>query len=391
MPPYVQRQNTLAFNKKTKRKKATSLLQHVLLAAVLPFLFLLTTGFQPVSPIDPIQLKAEPLPFTPKEFYLAEVLDERSTTKAVALLITGNTKSTTPQGIDLQGGGLAAVKAYIAESLPRNPSLRPIQMRLKEYQVTETPGANGKIDGRVSISASFEVQREGQMLHLFEYKSGARYSRPAAQLGVVEPTLRKVLSESLRYLDLWVNQEAPHNEKLARNLKVTFSDYTRNTEEDTLFYDVNRPLQWSDFKGGSPRGGFAASIFPFISNDIHAVVKNGTIYVDIQIKTYMVRSLSRSRADARNAYGLNHEQRHFDLVKLVTEHYKQRIRKAKLTLADYDSMIKYQYLEELWELDALQKKYDTETNHGLNATAQTRWNQKIEEELASLGLRKPSL
>lgn len=41
-------------------------------------------------------------------------------------------------------------------------------------------------------------------------------------------------------------------------------------------------------------------------------------------------------------------------------------------------MIKYQYLEELWELDAVQKIYGQETDHGLNASAQARWNQQID-------------
>ncbi|MGV3539237.1 MAG: hypothetical protein ACO1OQ_05465 [Rufibacter sp.] len=353
------------------------------------FFFTGASAPPPLS-IAPIALVPEQLPISPKEFYIADIIDERANTKAVAhLLASSVAPATATQPVDFEGGGLVAIKNYIKEGLPANRTLRPIIVRLKEYQVVETPGANGMIEGKATISVAFEVKREGQVLHLLNYASGAKYSRPAKHTAVVGTSLRKTLAQSLLYLNTWIDREASTNEKLARSIKVQFIDYTQNAEDDTVFYDVNRPLQWADFQGGTPRkGAYAASIFPFISNDIHATIENSVIQVTITVKPYMIKSLSRVRPDAKTDYGLNHEQRHFDILKLVTEHYKQRIRNLKLTLADYDSQIKYQYLEELWELDTLQTKYDGETNHGINSAAQAHWNQKIDEELKALGLKK---
>ncbi|WP_207435681.1 hypothetical protein [Sabulibacter ruber] len=345
---------------------------------------------QPAAKMDPLVLKSEQLPFQTREFYISDVIDERPNAKGVGLLVpTPSTGSSTPQTVDFQGGSVPAIKKYIKESFSHNPKLRPIVMRLKEYQVTEKQTSGSRVEGQMQISAGFEVQREGKRIHLFDYRSGARYARTIGSQSVVEPTLRKMLSESLRYLTTWVDKEAPYNEKLAREIKVYFEDYVRNQDDDTVFYDPKRPLTWNDFQGGSRiSGSYAASVFPGLSNDIHATVKDGVIHVRVSTKPYILRNLSKVLPNARNEYALNHEQRHFDIVKLVSEHYKQRIRPEKLTLEDYESIIKYQYLEALWEMDRLQKQYDGETGHGMNHGAQERWNKKIDDELRALKVKQ---
>ncbi|MFC6997700.1 hypothetical protein [Rufibacter roseus] len=353
-----------------------------LLAGCLSFTFL-QRSISNTSP-SPIALATDKLDFTPNEFYIADVRDERPNTKAIAFLVPTTPPGATPQAVDLEGGTANSIRKYIRASLAHNTQLRPVVMRLKEFKVTETMSLKGRVEGKMEYVVAFEVKREGQLLHLFEYKSGARYDRPAGQAAALEPTLRQAIAESLRYLHRWMALEVKHNEKLAREIKVTFEDFTQNNEPDTLFYDPNRPLNWSDFKGGPVTSGkFAAFIFPGLSSESYAVVKNGVIHVKVTLRVYTLRQLSKVRADSKTAYVLNHEQRHFDIVKLVAEHYKQRVQPQKLTLQDYDSMIKYQYLEALWELDQLQKQYDEETHHGLNHTAQERWNRKIQDELQS--------
>ncbi|MBC3541324.1 hypothetical protein ACFSC6_14910 [Rufibacter sediminis] len=355
----------------------------------IPLSLVMSGAGQPVSQQEPLVLKSEQLPFQTKEFYIADVIDERQNPKAIGLLVTSVTPAAVTKTVDLQGGSVTAIKKYIKESFSHNPAARPVIMRLKEYQVTEKAAAGGRVEGQIQISAAFEVQREGKKLHLFNYKSGARYARPVTNATAVEPTLRKTLSESLRYLTGWIDQEAAHNEKLARKIQVHFEDYKQHQDDDTLFYDPDRPLNWSDFQGGSRISqNYAASIFPGLSNDIESTVENGVIQVRVFTKPYILRSLSKVLPDARTEYTLNHEQRHFDILKLVSEHYKQRLRPEKLTLEDYESIIKYQYLEALWEMDRLQKQYDGETNHGLNRMAQEKWNQKIDQELRALNVKR---
>lgn len=352
--------------------------------------FLLAGAGTPASKPEPIVLQKETLPFTAKEFHIADIVDERPNKKAVAFLLpSSSSPATTAQPIDLKDGAVTGMKNYVRQSLKQNQALRPIIIRVKEYQLRESPAEKGRVAGQAKITLAFEVKREGKYLHLLDYTASAGYVRPLAMPpSMVEPMLRRLLAGSLRYLTTWVNQEAPGNEKLAHSIKVHFEGYQQSMDDDTMFYDPKRPLTWADFQGGSRLSkGYAASVFPGISNEIQASVEDGVLQIRIISKPYMLRNLSKALPQAKDDYTLNHEQRHFDIVKLVSEHYKQRITPEKLTLEDYESQIKYQYLEVLWELDKLQKQYDQETDHGLNHAAQARWNQKIDTELQSLKVK----
>jgi hypothetical protein len=341
---------------------------------------------QPVTKTQAIQLKPEPMPFTAKEYYIASVADERKDRKAVAYLLTipGSTKLlSAPQPVDLEGGGFPAIRQYITKSLPQNKKLRPVTVRLKECLVTESPADNGRIAGTVAMHMAFEWEREGEPVQLIEYKGGAQYNRSVTQQAAVERVLRQSIVSAVRYFDTWINKEADGNEKLAKAIKVTFTDYTENTENDTVFYSPGRPLIWDDFRDKPRVGRFAASVFPSFSYEGQSKVSNGIIHVNLAMKVYVLKNASWVRDNARDAYGLNHEQRHFDIVKLVAERFKKKIQPDSLTLEDYNSIIQYQYLESFREMNRLQEQYDGETGHGLNHAAQQKWNQWIDAELRS--------
>ncbi|WP_230471219.1 hypothetical protein [Hymenobacter jejuensis] len=360
------------------------------LASLVPGALLLT-GSQTAVKVSTIVLKPDPQPFTPQEFFISDVVDERANRAAVAFLLTAPTGAalpTTPQPVDLQGGGQAAIRQFVQQSLKRNAALRPVTMRIKECQVTETPATKGYVEGRVALTLAFDWKRDGKTIHLTDYRGAARYIRPVGQLAVVEPTLRQTLVESLKYLNTWMNNQAQFNEKLARGIRISFTDYTQNTEDDTLFYTPQRPLTWDDFRATPRVGPYAASVFPSFAYTGRTKINNGVIQVNLTLKAFVVRSSSWVKASAKDAYSLNHEQRHFDLVKLVAEHFKQHVQTDSLTIEDYNSIIPYQYLRAFQEMNRVQEQYDNETSHGLNQAVQESWNQRIEAELQGFSVKK---
>jgi hypothetical protein len=184
-----------------------------------------------------------------------------------------------------------------------------------------------------------------------------------------------------------MNREAGRTEKLATGLRVTFEDFTANNDPDTLFYNPNRPLRWEDFRA-QPKGGvYAAAVFTNFAYEGESKVVNGIIQLHLKLKVFVVRDASWVRA-GRDAYGLNHEQRHFDIVKLVTEKFKKQVQPENLTVTDYNSQIQMQFLDSWREMTARQDLYDTQTRHGLDQAAQERWNQQIDRELLSFGAKK---
>ncbi|RDC64934.1 hypothetical protein [Adhaeribacter pallidiroseus] len=348
---------------------------------------------QPTVKVTPITLRTEPLKFTPKEFYIAEVVDDRTDKKAVTYLIPPPTSSTAPltataQPADLQGGGLQAIQDFIKQSWPQNSKLRPLIIRLKECQVLETTNGKGRVEGRVRIAMAFEYRRAGKPVHLVEYRGGARYGRPTGSLTVVEPTLRQALIAGLSYINTWMNQEAGKNEKLATGIQVNFTDYVRNAEDDTVFYAPNRPLNWNDFTA-TPRGTrYAALVFPGFAYQGGSEVVNGVIQLNLTVKVYVIRSSSWVKPIARDPYSLNHEQRHFDIVKIVAERFKRKIQPDSLTLEDYNSIVQYKFIESYREMNRLQEKYDSETGHGTNHGAQEAWNSRLAADLRKYGIKE---
>jgi len=357
-------------------------------------LFLLSS-FQTNKPIlakpEPLRLRTESIFFTPQEFYIADVVDARKERKAVAFLqIPSNTPAqpSALQPVDFEGGGLTAVKQFINKGLPRNTQLRPIIVRLKTCEVNETMVGKDRVEGKITVAMDFAIQGNGKTLHTLEYKGGGRYLRPLRDLGITEPTLRRSLTDALVYLNTWMNREADKSEKLATAVKIIFKDYSLNHDPDTVFYSPNRPLTWNDFRAQPQPGQYAAAVLPGFAFTGDKEIHNGIIYLTILVKVYMVRDGSWVRAGTKDAFGLNHEQRHFDLVKIVAERFKKTLSDQKLTVEDYSNTISAQYFETLREISRVQKQYDDESRHGLDVVAQQRWNSQIEEELQSFITKK---
>ncbi|GAB3813675.1 hypothetical protein [Pontibacter rugosus] len=356
-------------------------------ALILAATILLSATFA-VPDNTPLVLKSESLPFTPKEFFIADVVDERADRKTVAHLIphpaAGSAPSTTAQPVDLQGGGLNSLKQFISKGLHQDTKLRPITIRLKEMSIREMPAEQGRVEGKAVVAMEFELEREGEQVKLTAYKGGVRYIRSAKQGDVAEPALRQSLVEALKYLNTWMNKEAATNEKLASATKVNFVDYVAAIAHDTVFYAAERPLKWADFTGRpSKPSSFAASIFPSFSYEGQSEVINGVVHINLLVKTYMLPSSSWVKAGHLDAYALNHEQKHFDIVKLIAERFKKKITPEILSVADYNSIIQYHYIESFREMNQLQEQYDAETRHGLNQVAQEEWNRRIASELAA--------
>jgi hypothetical protein len=263
-----------------------------------------------------------------------------------------------------------------------------VVIRLKEMKVTEKPGEGGRVSGEIAVVMGFELKRDGETVPLLQYKGGGRYERPASRNDVVEPALRKSLGDALAYLNTWMDKEANSNPKLAKGIKVTFTDYNGRSNQDTVFYNPAKPLRWEDFQATPTKASrFSATVFPSFAYEGESNVINGIIHLNLNMKVYVLTESSWVKPDARDAYGLNHEQRHFDIVKLVAERFKQKIKPNDLSVEDYNSIIQYHFIESYREMNQLQDQYDAETRHGVDKIAQELWNQRLEKELKAMGIK----
>jgi len=101
------------------------------------------------------------------------------------------------------------------------------------------------------------------------------------------------------------------------------------------------------------------------------------------MRVFLPKSAAWVKPEGRTSNALNHEQRHFDIVKVVALHFKQALTDMKLPVDNYDGYINVQYLDSYREMNQLQDQYDAETTHGTNQYYQQEWNRKIDGWLKS--------
>ncbi|HEY8930870.1 MAG TPA: hypothetical protein VIM55_16815 [Mucilaginibacter sp.] len=342
--------------------------------------------------INTIILQDEHLTITPKVYYISKITDERTGKSPIASLVAAPaTKGASPKTYttDLQNGAISSVKHFIEHNLPRNTTLRPLVISLKQISIKENALTGNRVEGHVNIFFSFGIDRgeDLDVLPLASYNGSAVYNRDITQTQNIEPTLRRVLVNGLSYLDTWMNQQAGTNIKLAHAVMVSFSDYDDKAEGDSIYYSSKRPLTWADFQSKIPASRYEAEVFPTLGYDEHAEVIKGVVNLHIAVKACLPKSAAWAKPGAQTSYTLNHEQRHFDIVKIAAEHFKQKIRARKLPPENYDGPINEAYLNAYREMNDLQKQYDTETAHGTNTAEQQKWNEKIDRELKELGVK----
>ena len=352
------------------------------------FIILFSNFFRSVQQSGRIILHDEHLNIAPKEFYIANVIDDRDDRRTIAWLLPVNADGQAKTySVDFQGG-FADLKRFIENSLPQNTALHPVIIHFKKFRVMETVTQNGLAEGKAELVMSFDLQQGDQAKHLLDYNGNANYTRSPGPPQDIEPTLRKMLGSSLAYFNTWINKQAGGDDRLAKSVKVYFSDYSEKTEGDSIYYSVNRPLTWDDFKGRISNSRYAAEVSPTIGFNERADVKDGIIRLNMEIKVCLPKSACWVKDGVRgDAYTLNHEQRHFDLAKIAAMHFIQKIKAEDLPVGNYDGFINVDYLDAYRQMDTLQKKYDDETTHGLDHFAQGRWNEKIDKELKELGVK----
>jgi hypothetical protein len=332
-----------------------------------------------------VTLHDEKFSFTPHEFYIADVADARADHNSVASLIDNKDMAHSPVKVDLKEGAVVSIKNFLYRNLHRDTALRPVMLTIKEFKITETTLPGGRVSGHLAVAFSFALQLSYGTVHLVDYNGGIRYNRPDSQPADIETILRHGIEDGLSYFNTWIDGHVNSNVLLAKGVKVRFTDYSETPEGDTIYYAVNRPLTWADFKEKPRESRFEAEVFTSIGYIEKAEVTKGIININLAMKVELAKSDCWVRG-VGDAYMLNHEQRHFDIEKLVSEHFKQKILAMTLPVDNFDGPINVEYLETLREATAMQKKYDADTRHGQDQQAQERWNEKIDKELRSLGL-----
>ncbi len=330
---------------------------------------------------EPIPLKTEKVLTGNWDYYIANVIDARPPGQVFANLwyrdVSGKMKS---YPSDLSGGSKIALSNFMINGLPRNTEGRPLTIRILECMIREN-NESTHFSGQVTLKVQFELEKDWGTQPLTTYSMNLKYTRSINNLEYIEPALREVIGNSLKYIRNWMKRESVTNILLAKGLDLSFRNY-HEQDMDTVYYQKGRLLSFNDFQAKPPQNnGFQAAIFPSFGYEMHRELRGGIIQVQIILKVYMVKSASWALPMIKSTYSLNHEQRHFDLVKLISERFKAKLLSEKLNPDNYEGIVSFEYHEFYREMNRLQQRYDQETNHGINRAKQDEWNRWIDAQL----------
>lgn len=161
---------------------------------------------------------------------------------------------------------------------------------------------------------------------------------------------------------------------------VSLQKKCSDEKKNIVIWDKTKKISWEDFKGAKPYN---------LKSDAEISVQLSLEYLvnerleNYDVICYMIKD--KSWSEDTSAYGLQHEQTHFD----IGEIFARKLRKAILsykkpinrqTVGKLDSM--YYYYRAL--LDEEQDLYDRETSHSRDIHEQKKWNTVVAKKLDSL-------
>ncbi len=165
-------------------------------------------------------------------------------------------------------------------------------------------------------------------------------------------------------------------------LFLCISGFLFSQEEETIPWNTDRKLQWSDFKGSYFKTEWAAATTATgIRYTFSTREQNGQQFLEIEVKCEFFPQKSWYRPELCDGVILSHEQLHFDIAELHTRKFRKRLAEFQFT-DNVKEEVRGIYKRMLRELTIFQNKYDRETDFSKDLQQQLQWNNSIAKELA---------
>ncbi len=318
---------------------------------------------------------------TPKdtEYQVFEALDHR-VQRVVAIGEVFN-RSAQKSTVSINGDLEQVATRFYTEITNPKDSAQLIQIRIFELELKESFNREDRLyQGDVQLALGFYVKGSGEPEHLLDYLGASQYRRSDFRMDKLEDVIIKLFQNSLDYFDSWYTAQSLKSRPLAKSIRLEILEENKASTGNKVLYDPERPLGWKDFKARpSVISKNNATIFTSFSLQGVSQMDSGLVVQTLEISVYMLpyQSWVKNQSD----YGLNHEQRHFDLVRIVADRLIFKLKSMDLNLDFYQARINEAYLDAYREMNKLQEFYDKQTQNGINITEQEKWNLQIDQAL----------
>lgn len=165
-------------------------------------------------------------------------------------------------------------------------------------------------------------------------------------------------------------------------INIVWTEKTKLDAKNTIYYNTNKKLVWSDFKGNpaepEPIAAVTSSGFGYDAS-MHAI--NGKGAISVNIYCYFNKPNSWVRKGKNTTYILNHEQHHFDVTYIVAKMFIDKVKAAALTTENMNAQLAKIYKDCCAIMNKMQSDYDAATKNGQIKVKQEEWNKFIETQL----------
>jgi hypothetical protein len=312
-------------------------------------------------------------------FQLVEIINIAGNSTSIGSIYNTNNQL---YKVNIKNGLAEGIKSFYRNSLQQTDIDRRIQIRIVNFKLLEKQQSSKVASGELKVKFAYYLKGSFEPVHLVDYEAGISYQRSIHRTDLVNQILNKGIANSLVFFNDWIKDHATYDRKLAKNVRLEIVEKYRGSYEDTVFYNPSRLLTWDDFLDRPSRTSRSnAMIFTSLAMEGTPIMDQGILVLPIEVKVYMLPGSSWVRPGGQNDYALNHEQRHFDITRVVGDRLVNRLMALNLNPENYEAEVNDAFFDSYREMNKLQEIYDSRTSHGLGKVAQTRWNTIIDQAL----------
>lgn len=158
--------------------------------------------------------------------------------------------------------------------------------------------------------------------------------------------------------------------------------FVQSDTDSKILWKESEKLTWSDFLG-SPDAAtpFAASTNTGISFSYsYSMDSSSKVAVEFSVSSFFNKDKSWYFPHLINDHILQHEQTHFDISELHARILRKRMNEKKFTKnVKHEIHVLYTRVEE--QRSAMQRRFDSETDHSQNVKKEEQWRAYVAKQL----------
>lgn len=321
-----------------------------------------------------IELKDGAFKFTPRDFHISRVIDDRDDITNIGFAKIGLSDRQTP--LQLFEGAATSIQELLDYNMKQNTKTTPVELHIIALDVSEKR-SNGIDKAEIELGFAFYVQGHKAI----ELTSEGYVKSGTDATAHIESLIRKQTESAIKQFATWFEK---NKEELtsAPSIKVEVTVNNTPIDKDYIPYSFDRQLTYSDFRGKPDELSIAAAgTATTVSLDASSLTLRQEVLLKIKVGALFNREMSWFKKEAMHRKVLAHEQVHFDITTCMACDLIHALRNYRFTPGNYEEEL--QQLKKKSERDTqqMQNSYDEETNHGLIEDKQSEWRNKVTELL----------